>query len=47
MISSKSTNIVLGKSLYEVVENIVMKFKRMLEIWKEEKCKLLMKKLIV
>ena len=37
MISSKSTNIVLGKSLSEVVENIVMKFKRMLEIWKEEK----------
>jgi hypothetical protein len=32
MISSKSTNIVLGKSLSEVVENIVMKFKRMLEI---------------
>ena len=35
---SKSTNIVLGKSLSEVVENTVMKFKRMLEVWKEEKC---------
>lgn len=35
---NKSNDIVLSKSSMETVENIAMKFKGILENWREEKC---------